>query len=169
MSSEEDSSHFSDSIGERVARRTSTVSLMFRRLAGAWIDFIVVVVVFFIPWALFGPKGLLPLSQTAFVRIGFAFAILYFPLSEGFLGRTVGKLITGTVVVNRAGRTAGVLPAAIRTVTRLIEVNPFLLGGIPAGLVALNTKANQRIGDLLANTYVVPTKELRAALATPHF
>jgi uncharacterized RDD family membrane protein YckC len=66
-------------------------------------------------------------------------------------------------VVDKAGKRPGLGRATVRTLLRLVEVNPFLIGGLPAGLVAANTKAHQRIGDLLAGTYVVPLKELRAA------
>ena len=37
----------------------------------------------------------------------------------------------------------------------VIEVNPLLLGGLPAGLVVIATERKQRIGDLLAGTLVV--------------
>ena len=44
--------------------------------------------------------------------------------------------------------------AGIRTIARLIEVNPLLLGGLPAGIVILMTEKRQRIGDILAGTVV---------------
>jgi uncharacterized RDD family membrane protein YckC len=44
---------------------------------------------------------------------------------------------------------------------RLIEVNPFLVGGLPAGLVLLLTRRRQRLGDLLAGTYVVRLRDLK--------
>jgi uncharacterized RDD family membrane protein YckC len=40
----------------------------------------------------------------------------------------------------------------------ILEVNPLLLGGLPAGLVIISTKRKQRIGDLLAGTLVVPNE-----------
>lgn len=43
---------------------------------------------------------------------------------------------------------------------RLVEVNPFLLGGIPAGIAVALSTYNQRLGDMLAGTYVVVTKKL---------
>lgn len=45
--------------------------------------------------------------------------------------------------------------AGIRTVARIIEVDPLLFGGIPAGIVILSTKRKQRLGDILAGTVVV--------------
>jgi uncharacterized RDD family membrane protein YckC len=146
-------------LGERVARRTSSGRLLFKRWLGAWIDFIVLALLLFLPAMVF--KALAPTA--AVMVLGFALALLYFPIAEGMWGRSAGKLITGTIVVDDKGRPPGVGKAAIRTLLRLVEVNPFLLGGIPAGIVSMNTKANQRIGDLLAGTYVVPLRELREA------
>jgi uncharacterized RDD family membrane protein YckC len=49
---------------------------------------------------------------------------------------------------------------------RIIEVNPLLLGGIPAGIVVISTSRKQRIGDLLAGTIVVSDKLKWAGDAT---
>ena len=87
-------------------------------------------------------------------------AIAYFPVSEGLWGRTVGKLVTGLVVVDSKGNRPGLLRATGRTVTRMIEVNPFLLGGLPAGLIVFASKRRQRLGDMLAGTYVIPKADL---------
>ncbi len=48
--------------------------------------------------------------------------------------------------------------AAIRSVLRVIEVNPLLLGGLPAGLVVISTARKQRLGDILGGTVVVSDK-----------
>jgi len=48
--------------------------------------------------------------------------------------------------------------ALIRGGLRLFEVNPLLLGGLPAGLVIISTSQKQRLGDILAGTVVVPDK-----------
>ena len=41
--------------------------------------------------------------------------------------------------------------AIIRTLLRILGVNPILLGGALAGISALITKDKKRIGDILAN------------------
>jgi uncharacterized RDD family membrane protein YckC len=41
---------------------------------------------------------------------------------------------------------------------RIIEVNPLLFGGIPAGIAVILSRRKQRIGDLLAGTVVVSDK-----------
>ena len=38
---------------------------------------------------------------------------------------------------------------------RLLEVNPLLFGGLPAGIAILTSERKQRIGDMLAGTVVV--------------
>jgi uncharacterized RDD family membrane protein YckC len=38
---------------------------------------------------------------------------------------------------------------------RLVEVNPLLVGGLPAGIVAVLSPRKQRLGDMLAGTLVV--------------
>nr|QQZ49185.1 hypothetical protein JKL49_18910 [Phenylobacterium glaciei] len=68
-------------------------------------------------------------------------------------------------MVDAQGQRPAIWRVIVRTLTRLIEANPFLLGGIPAGLIANFTKRRQRLGDLLAGTYVVPVKDLAEARA----
>jgi uncharacterized RDD family membrane protein YckC len=89
--------------------------------------------------------------------------VAYFVVFEALWGRTLGKLITGTVVIDRDGRAPGFAKAIARTVLRLVEVNPLLIGGLPAGIALLVTKRHQRMGDLLAGTYVVRKKYLKRA------
>jgi uncharacterized RDD family membrane protein YckC len=84
----------------------------------------------------------------------------YFLLFEGFFGRTPGKLLMGLVVVQYDGRKCNWKQTWIRTLTRLLEVNPLLLGGIPAGILVVSTRYNQRWGDMLARTLVVQSRWL---------
>ena len=155
-------------IAERVARRTSSGGLLFRRWLGAWIDFIALAVLLFLPASAVNWSGTTGEGLVALLGLtGLGLALMYFPISEGLWGRSAGKLMSGTIVVDDEGRPPGVGKAAIRTLARLVEVNPFLLGGLPAGLVSMNTKAHQRIGDLWAGTYVVPLRELRQAQRQP--
>lgn len=86
--------------------------------------------------------------------------LAYYFLSEGLLSGTPGKLIFGLRVRRPSGEPCTWLQVAIRTVLRVVEVNPVLLGALPAGIAILVTKKRQRIGDLLAGTVVVSTSEL---------
>ena len=149
--------------GAWAARRSDGVLL--RRWLGCWIDFLAMAALFVVGAAL-GSE----ISKTAGVIAAVLPVIAYFPLTEGLWGRSLGKLITGTMVVNAEGDRPGFGRAMVRTLTRLVEVNPFLFGGVPAGLIAAFTPRHQRLGDLLAGTYVVAAADLaeaRARLADP--
>jgi len=102
-------------------------------------------------------------AYQATIFIWLAAAILYFPVCEAFWGRTLGKLLTGLVIIDRDGQPPGIGKALLRTLLRLIEVNPFLVGGIPAGIAVLASQHRQRLGDMAARTYVVRGKHLRMA------
>jgi len=90
----------------------------------------------------------------------FGIPFLYYVSMEGVFGRTVGKFALGMIVIDDRGAVPALGPIVIRTLTRYVEANPILLGGIPAGLVADRSAARQRLGDMLAGTYVVFTSEL---------
>jgi uncharacterized RDD family membrane protein YckC len=147
--------------GVRAARRMETGGILFRRWAGCWIDFIAAAICFFIPALLFAAISPgMTTASLALTLVCLAAPLAYYIVTEALWGRTLGKLITGTVVVDAAGRKPGFGRATVRTLARLLEVNPFLLGGLPAGLVAAFTQHHQRVGDLMAKTYVVPVKLL---------
>lgn len=79
----------------------------------------------------------------------------YFFLSEALWSRTPGKYLQGLVVVDLSGGRCGWRRALVRTLLRVVEANPLLLGGLPAGVAILVSKRNQRLGDLAAGTLVV--------------
>ena len=91
-----------------------------------------------------------------------ALMLAYFPVLEAYTGRTLGRVLTRTVVVDGDGNVPGLGRAMRRTLLRLIEVNPVLLGGVPAGIVLLCSKRHQRLGDMWAGTYVLTNDELAA-------
>lgn len=82
----------------------------------------------------------------------------YFFLCEALWSRTPGKYLQGLVVVDPSGGRCGWRRALVRTLLRLVEANPLLFGGLPAGLVILASKRNQRLGDLAAGTLVVSAR-----------
>ncbi|MDR6551555.1 putative RDD family membrane protein YckC [Paenibacillus qinlingensis] len=58
------------------------------------------------------------------------------------------------------GKAPGLVKAFIRTFLKVFEANPMMLGGGIAGIVALITKKRQRLGDMLAKTYVVKREDV---------
>ncbi len=124
--------------------------IIVRRWIGCWIDFVVMIGV------LVAADGILGndlYQKTLIVWLGIA--VLYIPVLEATTGRTLGKLVSGTVVVDHGGSVPSIGKVVVRTLLRLFEVNPFLAGGIPAGLIANFSKTHQRLGDMAADTYVI--------------
>jgi len=88
----------------------------------------------------------------------FGIYLAYFVVLEGVWSRTLGKYFQGLVVRKLDGNRCDWKAALIRGGLRIVEVNPLLLGGLPAGLVVIASERKQRIGDLLAGTLVVSDK-----------
>ena len=85
--------------------------------------------------------------------LGGAIVVVYFVVLEGRWGATVGKFLAKIRVVDRLGRPPGYLRALVRLLLRLVEV--YLTGGVLAGVIALLSETKQRLGDMLAGTYVL--------------
>jgi uncharacterized RDD family membrane protein YckC len=81
--------------------------------------------------------------------------LLYFFVFEAAFGRTPGKMFQGLVVRNIDGQKCNAKQIVIRTLTRILEANPILFGGLPAGLLVATSTSRQRMGDSLAGTVVV--------------
>lgn len=139
------------------------VSILVRRWLGAWIDFIVLLSFLFVPDYVLG-NG----TYRATLAIWLGLLAAYFPVTEMLFGKTVGKLLTRTRVVDEAGRRPSFVQATVRTLFRLIEVNPILAGGLPAGIAVLASRGKQRLGDMAARTYVLLERDVRhLRLAAP--
>ena len=147
-----------------MAERLDAGGILLRRWAGCWIDFIVLAALFFLP-----AVALAPAEATASGAglLLFILPLAYFPVTETIWGRSLGKLVTGLIVVDKTGARPAFWRVLIRTLLRLVEVNPSLIGGIPAGICVIATKRKQRLGDLAAGTYVIPIKDLAAILNAP--
>jgi uncharacterized RDD family membrane protein YckC len=81
--------------------------------------------------------------------------LLYFLLQEGAAATTLGKRLFGLRVTRLDGSPCGWLGALVRTVLRLLEVNPILFGALPGGLMVAFSKRHQRLGDILGRCVVV--------------
>lgn len=79
----------------------------------------------------------------------------YFIVLEALWSRTFGKYFQGLIVRKLDGSRGDWKASLIRGGLRIIEVNPLLLGGLPAGIAILSSEQKQRIGDMLAGTVVV--------------
>ena len=79
--------------------------------------------------------------------------VLYFVLMEGYLGQTLGKMVTQVRVVREDDLgLPGIGAAAIRTVLRIVD--GLLAYGV-AFVAVLSTEKRQRLGDMAAHTLVI--------------
>ncbi|QNR67493.1 RDD family protein [Paenibacillus peoriae] len=137
-------------------------STLYRRWGATVFDFIFFVIgyiCFFISVIQITDRWFLPLAIATRCILLIAF-FSYYLLLEGYTGYTLGKFVFRIKVVNGEGKPPGFLKSLIRTLLRLIDTNPLLMGGIPAGISVLVTASRQRIGDLAAGTYVVKVRDL---------
>ncbi len=116
-------------------------ALVFDNLIGLVIGFVAACAI---------PNDQVVLRGTALV-VGY---LGYFFLFEALVGSSPGKLLFGLWVRRIEGGRCSWRQAAVRTLARLIEVNPLLLGAIPAAIAVLASKDRQRLGDMLAGTVV---------------
>jgi uncharacterized RDD family membrane protein YckC len=80
---------------------------------------------------------------------------LYYWLTEGLFGATLGKAIAGIQVRRTTGEKCGFQASLLRTLLRLIDGIAVYLVGF---LVAIFSKTRQRIGDHVAGTVVVESR-----------
>jgi uncharacterized RDD family membrane protein YckC len=126
------------------------------RYLAFWLDYALLFLIFF------------PITLIIEIAPNFAFllpvfilfACLYFPVFEGIKGWTIGKYICRIRVIDIEGNPPGLIKATIRTLLRIVEANPLLIGGVPAVIAVCISKRHQRIGDKFAKTYVVKSKSL---------
>jgi uncharacterized RDD family membrane protein YckC len=82
----------------------------------------------------------------------------YFTLFEAFWnGRTPGKRVAQIRVIQRSGRSIGLLESMARNLVRYVDQLPFFYA---VGVIAMfASRQHQRLGDLVAGTLVVRDRE----------
>jgi len=123
------------------------------RLVAVFLDHIIATALMFFVLALVPER--LPVIKAALFFLTY---LAYFVLLEALWSRTLGKYFQGLIVRKLDGTPCDWKAALIRGGLRIVEVNPLLLGGLPAGLCIISTSRKQRLGDILAGTVVVPAK-----------
>ena len=96
-------------------------------------------------------------SRAGIMAMIFSVELLYFSLSEGRSGKTFGKRLFGIFVISRNGGYSSIGEAFIRNLSRAVVDAMMLspLGWLTGALFILNSKGSQRVGDIIAGTYVV--------------
>jgi uncharacterized RDD family membrane protein YckC len=86
--------------------------------------------------------------------------LTYFFLTEWLLAATPGKLLLRLRVCTESGDRCTAQHIAVRTLWRILEVNPLICGLFPAGIAVNCTARHQRLGDIMAGTLVVRKSQL---------
>lgn len=134
-----------------------TQNTLNRRLVAAIVDNFIAMII-----AVVAAKSVVEDMLVAQAVIIFVAYLGYYFLFEALLEQTPGKMLTGLVVVQYDGKRCTWRQTFIRTVFRIVEVNPLLLGGLPAALSIVLSRYHQRIGDKVAWTVVVPAHRIRS-------
>ena len=79
----------------------------------------------------------------------------YFLVFESVFCTTPAKFMNGLVIRDFRGGRCSIRQTLIRTLFRLLEVNPALLGFLPAAASIIWSRHKQRFGDKVAGTVVV--------------
>ncbi len=104
--------------------------------------------------ALLAASWLSGIAGEATVGVAVCVYLAYFLVQEATWSNTIGKRLFGLRLCRLDGVRCGWVGASIRTALRVAEVNPILLGGLPAVLAGGLSKRHQRVGDMLAGTVV---------------
>ncbi|VVO37727.1 RDD family protein [Pseudomonas fluorescens] len=136
----------------------SRTSLLIRRAGAYFVDFGAIILISL--WL--DSQENLPFGGGELV---FVYLFLY-PLCEWlFNGRTPGKYVFGIIVINGAGDPPTLVQTLIRGITRMIEA--------PLGIITIfifaQSERCQRVGDMLARTYVIAAKDLAQLRAQMSF
>ena len=126
-----------------------------RHLAAAMDNVLAMVLAVLAAKSVDNSKPILQVTVLVLVFLG------YYLVFELLFSRTPGKFVTGLVVVRVDGGRTTWGQVLTRTAFRLLEVNPLLLGGLPAALSILFSRHHQRIGDKVSRTLVVYSRVLR--------
>jgi len=97
-------------------------------------------------------------AEAIFIFVIFLFNWGYFTLFEAFWnGRTPGKKMARIRVIQRSGRSIGLVESMARNLVRYVDQIPFFYA---VGVITMFiTRQHQRLGDLAAGTLVVRDRE----------
>jgi uncharacterized RDD family membrane protein YckC len=153
--------------GEAVVLDLRPASFATRTLALLLDLFLTFLIGFITLFLLSATAGLDQAAGTAVVLITVVALLLGLPVTIETLsrGRSVGKLAAGLRVVRDDGGPIRFRHALIRGLLGVIEI--YLLTGWPALLTSLTSARGQRLGDLLAGTYVIRERSAGEQPAPP--
>jgi uncharacterized RDD family membrane protein YckC len=127
---------------------------IWRRIFGGVVDLVLIFMVLFYFIKTFGqqlPDGTYHLSGFPMVFI-MLIVFLYYAVLEATTGKTIGKYVVRTRVVNAEGLKISWKQAIVRTLMRVID--GFFLY-LVAFIAIISSEHRQRLGDMVAKTYVI--------------
>jgi uncharacterized RDD family membrane protein YckC len=89
--------------------------------------------------------------------LGLGVVFLNSVVLQGITGASVGKMITGTRVVNAQGNVAGIGRAFVRWLLLIVDL---FCAGLVGLISVLATHPHRRVGDMVAGTYVIGTADV---------
>jgi uncharacterized RDD family membrane protein YckC len=125
------------------------------RYFAAVIDQLLALIVALVPAAQLASHG--PVVSWTVFGLGY---YGYFFLSELLTRNTFGKWSMGLCIRTLSGERCTRWQLTIRSFWRVLELNFFILGGIPAAIAIVFSRRKQRIGDMMAGTLVVKRSEV---------
>jgi uncharacterized RDD family membrane protein YckC len=81
-------------------------------------------------------------------------------LLQGLTGLTIGKGLVGIRAVNAEGRPCGVGRAAVRWLFLIVDAFPYFIPMLVGFIVTVSTQSRQRVGDIVAKTWVISADAL---------
>lgn len=124
-----------------------------KRVLGAIIDIIVLLVVSIVYGMMFGKAEDASVSVTGIpALILFTLMFLYFAVMETTTGKTIGKYVSKTKVVDDRGEKISWRQAIGRNLIRIVDGFFFYLVGF---ISIIGSKNKQRLGDMISETYVI--------------
>jgi uncharacterized RDD family membrane protein YckC len=102
--------------------------------------------------------------------VALAYWIGMFVVLQGLTGRTAGKILTRICTVGAAGRPCGIGRATVRWLFLVVDAFPYFVPMLVGFIVTVSSSNRQRVGDLVAKTWVVSVEALGQPIPTapPH-
>jgi uncharacterized RDD family membrane protein YckC len=102
--------------------------------------------------------------------VAMAYWIGVFVVLQGLKGRTIGKLLARICTVDSAGRPCGIGRATVRWLFLMVNAFPYFVPMLVGFIVTVSSRNRQRVGDLVAKTWVVSVEALGQPIPTtpPH-
>ncbi len=134
----------------------SEKNVLGRRMVGAIIDVLLVLLVTSWLFYLSYQVGLFELGFISYIFTASLFTVLLFSytfLAEGWIGQTLGKIITRIKVVRKDGESCSYKASLLRNLLRIFPDGLFFY--IVGFISIIFSEKYQRLGDHLADTVVV--------------